>query len=117
MTKEQEEILIAFRRMQQAMIDKDAAVMTSLVMPDKTFRHMSGKVQTKEEFFGEIMDGTLNYYRYRIGTPVIEVHGDRALFIADVTLTARVYGISGSWTLHNRTPYVRVDGKWLQSND
>ena len=47
------------------MIDKDIDTLNDLVTADKTFTHMSGKVQTKEQFFGEIEDGTLNYYSYK----------------------------------------------------
>ena len=44
---EESAVLAAFEKMQQAMIDKDIDTLTSLVTEDKTFTHMSGKVQTK----------------------------------------------------------------------
>lgn len=113
---DEEAVLAAFEKMQQAMVNKDVETMTSLVTADKTFTHMSGKTQTKEEFFGEIADGTLNYYKYRIENPVVTTHGDTATLTADTTLTARVYGMSGSWTLHTIAHYIRVDGEWIQCN-
>ena len=63
----------AFERFEQAMIDKDIDTLNDLVTADKTFTHMSGKVQTKEQFFGEIEDGTLNYYSYKLNSPVVTV--------------------------------------------
>ena len=51
---EESAVLKAFETMQQAMIDKDIDTLNDLVTADKTFTHMSGKVQTKEQFFGEI---------------------------------------------------------------
>lgn len=116
MTLEEIEVLHAYEEMQQAMIDKDVEKMTSLVTADKTFTHMSGKTQSKEEFFGEIADGILNYYAYDIKNPKVTVDGDRATLSADTTLTAKVYGISGSWTLHINTNFIKVDDKWLQCN-
>ena len=72
------DVLAAYQKMQQAMIDKDLETMRSLVHKNKTFTHMSGKKQTREQFFGEIMDGTLNYFRSDIHDPQVTVNNDRA---------------------------------------
>ena len=116
MNAEQKAVLAAFERMQQAMIDKDTKTMLSLVTEDKTFTHMSGKRQTKEEFFGEIEDCTLNYYKYEIHHPAVVIDGDTATLIADTTLTAKVYGMSGRWTLATEAHFVKIDGEWIQCN-
>ena len=50
---EEQAILETYDRFQQAMIDKDIDTLNSLVTEDIVFTHMSGKQQTKEEFFGE----------------------------------------------------------------
>ena len=114
MTQEEIEVLEAYEAMQQAMIDKDVEAMRSLTTEDKTFTHMSGKVQTREEFFGEIADGTLNYFGYEIHDPKVTVEGDIATLTGSTTLNARVYGISGSWTLPTDAHFVKQDGKWIQ---
>ena len=113
---EEAAVLAAFEKMQQAMIDKDIDTLKSLVTEDKTFTHMSGKVQTKEEFFDEITDGTLNYYKYEINNPVVTVNGDRAELTADTTLTAKVYGMSGTWTLSTHAYFIKVNNSWIQCN-
>ncbi len=113
---EEAAVLAAFEKMQQAMIDKDIDTLKSLVTEDKTFTHMSGKVQTKEEFFGEIADGTLNYYKYEINNPVVTVNADRAELTADTTLTAKVYGMSGTWTLATHAYFIKVNNSWIQCN-
>ena len=116
MNAEQKAVLAAFERMQQAMIDKDTETMLSLVTEDKTFTHMSGKKQIKEEFFGEIEDGTLNYYKYEIHHPAVVIDGDTATLTADTTLTAKVYGMSGRWTLATEAHFVKWGGEWIQCN-
>ena len=113
---EESAVLAAFEKMQQAMIDKDIDTLKTLVTEDKTFTHMSGKVQTKEEFFGEIADGTLNYYKYVINNPVVTVNGERAELTADTTLTAKVYGMSGTWTLSTHAYFIKVNNSWIQCN-
>lgn len=116
MTKDEMDVLAAYQKMQKAMIDKDLETMRSLVSEDKTFTHMSGKKQTREQFFSEIMDGTLNYYQSIVRNPQISVNGERANLKASVTLKAKVYGMSGSWTLSTGTNFRRMNGEWIQVN-
>ena len=116
MSDEEKKVLEVFQRFQQAMIDKDIETLTALVVPDITFTHMSGKTQTKEEFFGEIEDGTLNYYKYELHDPVITIDGDTATLTGSTTLTAKVYGMSGSWTLPTNAHYIKINGEWIHCN-
>ena len=110
------EVLAAYKAIQEAMIDKDIEALDSLYQDGTTFTHMSGKVQTKAEFFGEIADGTLNYFAYDIHNPQITVDGNEAVLTASVTLTAKVYGASGSWTLPVNAHFTRIDGQWIAHN-
>lgn len=116
MSDEQRKVLETYQRFQQAMIDKDIETLTALVVSDITFTHMSGKTQTKEEFFGEIEDGTLNYYKYELSDPVITIDGDTATLTGSTSLTAKVYGMSGSWTLPTNAHYIKIDGEWIHCN-
>lgn len=115
-TSDQKDILETYERFEQTMVDKDIDTLYSLVTPDKTFTHMSGKVQTKEEFFSEIENGTLNYYSYKLNDPVVTVDGDTATLTGSTTLEAKVYGASGTWTLKTNQHFVKQDGKWLLTN-
>ena len=110
------EVLAVYQAIQQAMIDKDIETLDSLYQDGTTFTHMSGKVQTKAEFFAEIADGTLNYFAYDIHDPQITVDGDEATLTASVTLTAKVYGTSGSWTLPVNAHFTRINGQWIAHN-
>jgi len=116
MTGEELAVLGAYEAMQQAMIDKDVDAMRRLTAEDKTFTHLSGKTQAREEFFGEIADGTLNYFAYEVHDPRVAIDGDRAALTGSTTLDARVYGASGSWTLPANARFAKVDGNWIQCN-
>ena len=109
-------MLAAYEAIQQAMIDKDIETLDRIFLDGTIFTHMSGKQQTKEEFFGEIADGTLNYYAYVINDPQITVSGDEATLTASVTLTAKVYGASGDWTLPVNARFTKIDGVWYSHN-
>ena len=113
---DQEEVLERFIEFQYAMIEKDFEKLNELLEDNYTLTHMSGKTQTKDEYIGEIMDGTLNYYKSIINNPIIMIkEKDKAILKADVTLDAKVYGMKGTWTLHSEQTMEKINEKWYLS--
>ena len=113
---DQEEVLERFIEFQYAMIEKDSEKLNELLGDNYTLTLMSGKTQTKDEYIGEIMDGTLNYYKSTINNPIIMIREkDKALLKADVTLDAKVYRMKGTWTLHSEQTMEKINGKWYLS--
>ncbi|MCQ2960906.1 MAG: nuclear transport factor 2 family protein [archaeon] len=113
---DQEDVLERFIKFQYAMIEKDFGRLNEILDDSYTLAHMSGKTQTKDEYIGEIMDGTLNYYKSIIHNPnIIIKEKDKAILKADVTLDAKVYGMKGTWTLHSEQTMEKLDGKWYLS--
>ena len=115
-SSEEAAVLKAFETMQQAMIDKDMDTLDAVIKDGTIFTHMSGKHQTKEEYFAEIRNGTLNYYGYHIADLQISVDEDRAVLICTTTLDAKVYGFSGSWDLHTNAYFEKINGEWIYCN-
>lgn len=114
MTTEEKEVYAAYVAINKAMIEKDRAAMERYFDKNLIFTHMSGKKQTREEFIGEIMDGTLNYFKVDTKDYSISVNGDTAHMKVTHTLTAKVYGISGSWTLGGENTYKKRNGIWVR---
>ena len=95
------------------MIEKDFDKLDEILNDNYTLTHMSGKIQTKHEYINEIMDGTLNYYKSTINNPSITIiEKTKAIFKADVTLDAKVYGIKGTWTLHSEQTMEKINDTW-----
>lgn len=116
LTDIQEDVLERFMDFQEAMIEKDLEKLNEIICDNYTLTHMSGKTQTKQEFIDEIMDGTLNYYKSTINNPDIILFGEnKAIFKADVTLDAKVYGMKGTWTLHSQQTLEKINDKWYIS--
>lgn len=116
LTESEEEVLERFMEFQKAMIEKDLDMLNEILDDDYTLTHMSGKTQTKQEYIDEIMDGTLNYYKSTIDNPQIRIiEEDKAIFNADVTLDAKVYGMKGTWTLHSQQTMEKINGRWYIS--
>ena len=116
LTDIKEDVLERFMDFQEAMIEKNLEKLNEIICDNYTLTHMSGKTQTKQEFIDEIMYGTLNYYKSTINNPDIKVCGEnKAIFKADVTLDAKVYGIKGTWTLHSQQTLEKINNKWYIS--
>ena len=116
LTDVQEDVLKRFIDFQEAMIEKDLEKLNEIICDNYTLTHLSGKTQTKQEFINEIMDGTLNYYKSTINNPDIMLFGEnKAIFKADVTLDAKVYGMKGTWTLHSQQTLEKISDKWYIS--
>ena len=116
LTDIQEDVLERFMAFQEAMIEKDLEKLKEILCDNYTLTHMSGKTQTKQEFIDEIMNGTLNYYKSTIDNLDIILFGEnKAIFKADVTLDAKVYGIKGTWTLHSQQTLEKINNKWYIS--
>ena len=112
----QMEVLHKFKEFQQAMIDKDAKILNSIMSEDYTLTHMSGKIQTKQEYIEDIVNGVLNYYHSTIIEPSIVILEEKyAKLNADVELDAKVYGIKGTWTLHTEILMEKIENRWILS--
>ncbi len=116
-SSEETAVLKAFETMQQAMIDKDMDTLDKVIKDGTIFTHMSGKQQTKAEYFADIKNGTLNYYGYHIADLFISVDGDHAVLTCTTTLDAKVYGFSGSWDLHTNAYFEKTNGEWIYCNN
>ena len=114
MTTEEKEVYNAYEAINNAMIKRDRVAMERYIDENLTFTHMSGKKQTREEFIGEIMDGTLNYFKVDTKDFSISIDGDTAHMKVTHTLTEKVYGISGSWTLNGDNTYKKRSGIWVR---
>ena len=116
LTDIQEDVLERFMDFQEAMIEKNLEKLNEIICDNYTLTHMSGKTQTKQEFIDEIMDGTLNYYKSTINNPDIMLFGEnKAIFKADVTLDAKVYGMKGTWTLNSQQTLEKINDEWYIS--
>ena len=113
LTDEQMEILLLQAQYCQAMTDADTDTMRELVSEDMTYTHMSGKTQTREEYFADIEKGRLNYYTIGIENPVIEVDGDTATIEYTSVLNANAYGARGTFRMSGIHHYVKRDGSWI----
>ena len=109
-------ILYAQARYCQAMTDADIDTMRELVAEDMIYTHMSGKQQTREEYFADIADGSLRYYTIGIADPVIQADGEKGSITYTSVLNANAYGARGTYRMKGTHYYELRDGSWIAVN-
>ena len=113
---EEQHIIERYQAVQQAMIDKDIDTLDEIILDGTTFTHMSGKTQTKEEYFADIGDDRLDYQNYTMTDAEVVINGDDATLTCYVVLTANAYGAQGSWPFDVTAHLVRINGEWYLTN-
>ena len=100
----------------QAMTEADIDTMREIVSEDMVFTHMSGRRQTREEYFADVADGSLTYYAIGIENPVVTVEGRLARVTYTAVLTANAYGARGTFRMNGTHYYQRINGEWIAVN-
>ncbi|WP_067032258.1 nuclear transport factor 2 family protein [Allomuricauda sp. CP2A] len=54
-------VLEALGELDQALIDRDSATLTSITAPNLTYGHSSGNIQNKQEFIDDVMNGPFKF--------------------------------------------------------
>ena len=116
LNEEELAILYAQARYCQAMTDADIETMRELVSEDMVFTHMSGMQQTREEYFADVADGSLNYFTIGIEDPVITVDGEKGQITYTSVLNANAYGARGTYRMKGTHHYEKRDGAWIAVN-
>lgn len=116
MNAEQLAVLYQQARYCQAMTTADIEEMRSLTSENMTFTHMSGKQQTREEYFKDITNGSLRYFTIGIESPTVEVNGSTATLTCTSVLNANAYGARGTYRMSGTHYYEKSGENWIAVN-
>ena len=100
----------------QAMTEADTETMREITSPDMIFTHMSGRQQTREEYFTDIADGNLQYFTIGIENPVVNINGSYASVSYTSVLNANAYGARGTYRIDGTHWYEKQDENWIACN-
>ncbi len=110
---EEKAVLYAQARYCEAMTEADIDTLRLLTDEDKTYTHMSGLTQSREEYFADIADGSLTYYSIGMENPAVSVDGDRAEVTYTAALNANAYGARGTFRMMGTHIWEKRDGNWI----
>lgn len=113
---EEQDVLYQQARYCQAMIEADTETMMEITSPDMIFTHMSGRQQTRDEYFADIEDGNLQYFTIDIENPVVNISGNYASVSYTSVLNANAYGARGTYRIDGIHWYEKQDENWIACN-
>ena len=116
LSEEQLSVLYQQARYCQAMTEMDTDTMGEIVSEEMVFTHMSGRRQSREEYFADVKSGSLRYFTIGIEDPVVEVEGDLASVRFTSVLNADAYGARGTYRITGTHWYQRKNGVWTAVN-
>lgn len=110
---DEQQVAEVVRQQVQALVQKDITTLTALIAPQAELTHITGAVQTRDEWLQQIKIGRMHYFGSQEELLQAEVTGDRALVIMRNRLDARIYGFRNTWPLESRTTLEKINGQWL----
>ena len=107
------QVLEVTRQLTQLMIDKNTAAMNKILDAHFTLTHITGYVQSKVEWFSEIESERMKYYSFKEVKISIKIDGDKATFVGQNLLDARIWGTRNNWHLQQVMQLEKRNGKWI----
>jgi hypothetical protein len=107
------QILDVTRQLTQLMIEGNTSEINKIVDQDFTLTHITGYVQSKEEWFSEIRTERMKYYSYKEVKTSINIDGDKAVFVGQNILDARIWEMRNNWRLQQTMQLEKRNGKWI----
>lgn len=110
---DREQIKQCYEEMCSAMITKDRKALENVLDDSYVLVHMTGMCQSKSEFIGAVMDGTLNYYSAVLESESVEITGDTAVVVGRSYVQAAVFGGGKHyWHLQQTCSLKKTNGQW-----
>lgn len=112
LTKDESEIFALTRQLTELMIERDFTGINKIVDADFTLTHITGYVQSKNEWLSEIEKESMKYYAYKEVKTSVVIDGNNATFVGQNLLDARIWGTRNNWPLQQTMLLEKKDGKW-----
>ena len=71
-----EKVALAINNLSQAMVNRDSAALHNLMMEKLTYGHSSGKIENKQEFIDEVVNGDFDFISIDTEEQTIFLSGD-----------------------------------------
>lgn len=110
------EILNVTRTLTTYMIEKNTTAINKMLDADFTLTHITGYVQTKKEWLAEIESESMKYYAYQEIKTSVKIDGQKAIFVGQNLLDARIWGSRNNWRLQQKMELEKRNGIWIILN-
>jgi len=110
---DQSEVLKTVRQLADWMIRKDTVAMNMILDKDYSLTHMTGYIQPKTEWFGEVEKESMKYYSAKEVNYKISIHENKAEVIMQNLVDARIWGTRNIWRLQQKMQLEKQKGRWI----
>lgn len=86
------QVLEVTRQLTQLMIGKNITEVNKILDMHFTLTHITGYVQSKDEWISEIESERMKYYSYQELKTSVKIHENKASFVGQNLLNARIWG-------------------------
>lgn len=114
MNMDEQQIIELYRAVNQAMVAKDIDKLDRILADDMHLIHMTGYDQSKNEWFAQIRSEQMRYFSAKEeNIKDIRIDGDKASFIGQSRVDARIYGSRYTWRLQIKNYFEKRNGEWI----
>ena len=108
-----DEIIELYKSLCEASVKKDKEKLNDILSSDYTLTHMTGLIQTKDEYINSVINGELKYFDLHESVDVV-ITDDFARVVGKTNTLASVFGIAKSWwRLRQDLIVKKIDDKWI----
>lgn len=117
-TEDEQAVKAVVRAEVNGMLNKDIDQLTNVIAPDAKLGHITGKVESREQWLNQIKSGRMRYLsNQEVGlTVTISDDNQTAQAVADNQLKARIFGFENTWPLRSTMKLAKRSGQWMIVN-
>lgn len=111
-SKSEKQVAEAVQQLRKAMLDGDGAALDKLTLPQLSYGHSSGHVDTKQEFVGNLSSGKSDFVTLDLSEQTIRVEGKTAVVRHTLIGATNDLGKPGTVKLHILSVWQKKGGQW-----
>lgn len=113
---EETPVLAVTRQLTRLMIERDTMAMNKILDKNYTLTHMTGYEQSRSEWFAEVEKESMKYYLAQEVAHSVKIEGNRAEFVQQNLVDARIWGSRNTWRLQQVFQLEKREGSWIILN-
>ncbi len=113
---EEEQIKEIIRLLINLMVEKNTVAMNQIVAENFTLTHITGYVQSKDDWFAEIESESMKYYSAQEVSIKVKLNGYNAECIIQDIVDARIWGSRNKWRLQQNFQLEKRNSEWIILN-
>ncbi|TDM40240.1 nuclear transport factor 2 family protein [Macrococcoides goetzii] len=108
----EQEVYTIYKKLYEAMIEKDTDTINNLLMDGIILVHITGVKQSKREWLRAIENESMKYYSTKEENIEIVLKEKKATLIAQNKVDAKIYGLRNTWPLQLTMIMVKFENDW-----